>query len=148
MKVQFTRLFTIAAVGLFSVAASALPAAAQGQYVGHFTLPHEVRWQNANLPAGNYSFTIPSLTAMSPMTVTGPNGSVFEMARWVSDGRGNAPNVLIIEQRQGAYYVRELDLNGAGVQLNYNLPKREHRTELLGQAPTSTEQILVALARK
>jgi hypothetical protein len=147
MKGQFTRLFTIVAVGLLSVAASVLPVAAQGQYVGHFTLPHQVRWQNADLPAGDYTFSIPSLATMAPMTVTGPNGSVFELAHAISDRQINAPNVLILEQREGTYYVRELDLNGAGVQFNYTLPKQSRNDKLLARSSSSTEQVLIALDR-
>jgi hypothetical protein len=148
MKFQVNRLFVIAAIGLFSVAASALPAAAQVVYKGQFTLPHEVRWQNAKLPAGNYTFSLPSLVSFSRMTITGPNGSVFEVAHVNPDHRSEGPSVLILEQRDGTYFVREMDLSEVAVQICYNVPKQSRSDEQLAQAPATTEKILVAMVNK
>ena len=147
MKFQVNRLFVIAAIGLFSLAASALPAVAQEAVRGHFTLPHQVRWQNTNLPAGDYTFSLPSLAPFSAMTVTGPNGSVFELAHVYSDRRSDGPSVMILEQRDGTYFVREMDLCDVGVQIRYNVPKQSRNDEPLAQAPT-TEKILVAMVQK
>ena len=148
MKFQVNRLFVIAAIGLFSVAASALPAVAQEAVRGHFTLPHQVRWQNTNLPAGEYTFSLPSLAPFSAMTLTGPNGSIFELARVYSDHRFNGPSVLILEQRDGISYVSQMNLSEVSVQINYTVPKQSRRDEPLAQAPTTTEKILVAMVQK
>ena len=147
MKVQFNCLFTIAAVGLFSVAASALPAAAQEAVKGHFTLPCEVRWQNANLPAGEYTFVLMSRSAESPMTVTGPNGSVFELGHVDSNQPSGRPSVLILEQRGGTYFVREADLTGVGIQIRYNVPKQSRSEKELAQAAPAG-RVLVAMVTK
>ena len=143
MKVQFNRLFAIVAVGLFSVAATALPAAAQEAVKGHFALPCEVRWQNANLPAGEYTFVLASRSAESPIMVTGPNGSVFELGHVDNYEPSNRPSVLILEQRGGTYYVREADLAGVGIQIRYNVPKQSRSDKELAQG-SSTGQIFVA----
>ena len=148
MKVPVNRLFAIAALGLFSVAASALPAAAQTVYKGQFTLPHEVRWQNAKLPAGDYTFSLPSLAPFTPMTITGSDGSVIEVAHVNSGSRSDVPSVLILEQRDGTYFVRELDLSEISVQIRYNVPKQSRSNEQLAQAPTTTEKVLVAMSNK
>jgi hypothetical protein len=147
MKAQVNRLFAIAAIGLFSVAVSALPAAAQDAVRGRFTLPHSVRWQGATLPAGDYTFSLPSLAATTPTIVTGPNGSVFELAHINSYFRSESPSVLILEQRNGAYYVRELDLSEVGVQILYRVPKQRRDDEPLAQAPATTEKVLVAMVK-
>lgn len=147
MKVQFTRLFTIAAVGLLSVAASALPAAAQEAAKGHFTLPYEVRWQNANLPAGEYTFVLTSRSAESPMTVNGPNGSVFELGHVDTTRPSGRPSVLILERRGRSYFVREADLAGIGIQIHYNVPKQARSDKELAKTSTSG-QILVAITTK
>src|ERR1700759_953773 len=78
MKINMNRVFTIAAVGLFSVVASALPISAREAAKGHFTLPYEVRWQGATLPAGDYTFSFASLAPQTPMVLSGPNGTIFE----------------------------------------------------------------------
>ena len=148
MKVPVNRLFAIAALGLFSVAASALPAAAQTVYKGQFTLPHEVRWQNAKLPAGDYTFSLPSLAPFSAMTITGPDGSVLEVAHVNSGRQSDGPSVLILEQHDGTYFVREMDLSEISVQICYNLPKQSRSDEPVAQAPATTEKVIVAMANK
>src|ERR1700740_3098994 len=50
MKSNRIRIFAYAVLGLFAICASARPAAAQA-FKGSFTLPAEVRWQSAALPA-------------------------------------------------------------------------------------------------
>jgi hypothetical protein len=147
MKVQFNRLFATVAIGLFSVAVSALPAAPQEAVKGHFTLPCEARWQNAILPAGEYTFVLTSRSAESPMTVTGPNGSVFELGHVDTNQPSGRPSVLILEQRGGTYFVREADLAGLGIQIRYNVPKQSRGEKELAQASNSG-QILVAMATK
>jgi hypothetical protein len=84
-------LFAVTAIGFLAACAFVTPASAQNAIQGHFTMSHEVRWQNANLPAGDYSFKAASRT--SPMIVTGPNGSVFELASVIGD-KSQGPSLL------------------------------------------------------
>jgi hypothetical protein len=147
MKTQLSRIFAIAAVGLFAVCASPRPASAQSVR-GSFTLSHEVRWQKANLPAGDYTFSSASTERTKPMIVTGPNGSVFELASVISYDPGNQASVLILERRGGTSYVREMDLAGIDVQIRYNVPKIPRNEKELAQGPATTEQVLVAMAKK
>lgn len=136
------RLFTVAAIGFLTACASVIPAFAQNGIVGHFTLSHEIRWQNANLPAGDYTFKAESRT--SPMIVSGPNGSVFELASIV-DHKSEGPSVLKLERRGGTFYVRELDLPQVDMQFRYSVPTMP-KDEELAQGPV-TEQVLVAMAQ-
>jgi hypothetical protein len=146
MKTKLNRLLAIAALGLFSVAAYAPPAAAQQAAVGHFTLPREVRWQNATLPAGDYTFALPSVTTRSAMTLRGPNGMLFELGTVISHNESEAPSALILEMRNEVLYVSELDLNAVGVQIRYNVPKESQRDKLLARV-NSTERVLIAMAK-
>jgi hypothetical protein len=145
MKIKLNRLFAMAALGLLSVAASALPAAAQGRFDGHFRLPCEVRWQNATLPAGDYTFTLPSVSYQSAMVVSGPDGSVFEVPREVSTRVVDGRNVLILEQHDGTYFVREMDLSVG--QLKYRMPKASQNEKLLAKA-AAPQQIIIAMVTK
>jgi hypothetical protein len=142
MKVTIKKLYTVAAIGFLTVCASVIPASAQNAIGGRFTLTHEIRWQNATLPAGDYTFT--AAGRHSPMIVSGPNGSVFELAQ-VVDNKSDGPSVIKLERRGGIFYVRELDLPQVGVQLSYNVPSAP-KDEELAQGP-ATEQILVAMAK-
>ena len=142
MNVNFTKLYTAAAIGLLTVCASAVPASAQNAIKGSFTLTHEIRWQNANLPAGDYTFRADS--RHSAMIVTGPNGSVFELAK-VVDSKSDGPSVLKLERRGGTFYVCELDLPQLDMKASYSVPSAS-KDEELAQGP-ATEQILVAMAK-
>ena len=145
MKISLNRLFATAALGLLSVAASALPVAAQGRFEGHFTLPCEVRWQNATLPAGDYTFTLPSVSYQSAMVVSGPEGSIFEIPREVSTRLVDGRNVLILEQHDGTYFVREMDLSVG--QLKYRMPKTFESEKLLAKT-AAPQQIIIAMVIK
>ena len=81
MKLQ--RLLSVASIGFLSGCALVTSASAQSDITGRFTLSHEIRWQNATLPAGDYSFR--AATRNGPMQVIGPNGSVFELATVVDN---------------------------------------------------------------
>jgi hypothetical protein len=146
MKTKLNHLLAIAALGLFSVAAYAPPAAAQDAAVGRFTLTHEVRWQNATLPAGDYTFALPSATTRSAMIVRGPNGTVFELGNVISNNESTAPSALLLEMRGDTLYISELDLNGVGVQIRYNVPKESQRDKLLARV-NPTERVLIAMAK-
>jgi hypothetical protein len=142
----FNRILAIAGVGLFGICASAGQAAAQTVAGGSFTLSHEIRWQNATLPAGDYTFSLNSVSVLKPMIIKGSNGSVFELAAVVSDRRIDGPSVLVLEQRAGTFFVRELDLAKADLEIQYTVPKTQRNEKVLAQSPASTERVLVAMA--
>jgi hypothetical protein len=142
MKSQ-NRIAVIAAFALAAVCATAVPASAQNAYQGSFTLSHQVRWQNATLPAGDYTFELRSLSTPSQMIVHGPNGSSF-IAAIVSDEKVSPTSMLIIETRRAGSFVSELRLAQAGRTLRYSVPKAPKDVEL-AQGPATTEQILVAV---
>jgi hypothetical protein len=61
-------LAALAAICVFTLAANAQPT-----FVGKFTLPYEVHWGQAVLPAGQYSIQMNSVTG--PAMITSANGS-------------------------------------------------------------------------
>jgi hypothetical protein len=148
MKSFQNRILAVAGLGLFAICANAGQAAAQSRVQGSFTLSHEVRWQNANLPAGDYTFSLSSTARMTPMIVRGPKGAVFELASVISERNTNQPSVLILEERGGTSFVREMYLASIGMQLDYNVPKIPKNEKELAQGPGTTEQVLVAMAGK
>jgi hypothetical protein len=147
MNVKINRIFTVAAVGLFSVVASALPTSAREAAKGHFTLPFEVRWQGATLPAGNYTFSFESLASQTPMILSGPNGTIFELGHINTGEPSSRTSVLILERHKGVYVVREADLASLGVDIRYDVPKQLREDKELAQK-TTTDRILVAMVTK
>jgi hypothetical protein len=147
MKSFQNRILAIAGLGLFTICASASQAAAQNTVKGSFTLSHEIRWQKATLPAGDYTFSIRSTIGKDLMRVNGPNGSVFELGSVISNCHSDQASILVLERRGQTFFVREMDLNGIGLQLRYNVPKIPKNEKELAQEPASTEQVLIAMAK-
>ena len=141
MKSFRNRILVIAALALAAVCASTIPASAQAAYKGSFTLTHEVRWQNATLPAGDYTFEIQSMSLPATMTVKGPRGSQFVTAVAV-DQKAGEQSMLIVENRGSSSVISELRLANIGRILHYATPKAPKDVEV---AQITREQILVAL---
>jgi len=141
MKSLRNRILAISVFALAAVCASAIPASAQAAYRGSFTLTHAVRWQNATLPAGDYTFQIESLSLPAKMTVKGPNGSQFVTAIVVNE-KASEQSMLIVENRGSSSAISELRLAAIGRSLRYAVPKAPKDVEL---AQVTREQILVAM---
>lgn len=139
------RMFAAAAIAAIAICASATPAAAQNAFQGSFTLPNDVRWQSAMLPAGDYTFAMKSATIPNQIVVNGPggNGSFIVTVATSKRVTGQA-SCLIIEHRSGSSFVRELYLADLGLHLRYSVPKVPKSERQLAQGPVTTEQVLVA----
>lgn len=117
--------------GLFLVALAAglapRTASAQGNEVGKFTLSTEVHWGGAVLPPGAYLVSVDSLSSTSMVCVssegnTKTNYFIPAQVRETIPSTSQATR-LIIEQKDGATYVRELQLGIEGLALYYSEPK-------------------------
>jgi hypothetical protein len=139
------RMFAAAAIAAIAIAASATPASAQNAFQGSFTLPSDVRWQGAMLPAGDYTFTMQSAGIPAKIIVRGPNHSVaFVLTAATSKRVTGQGSCLLIERRGGSGFVRELYLADSGLHLRYAVPKIPKNEQQLAQGPVTTEQVLVA----
>jgi hypothetical protein len=140
------RMLVIASFALAAIFASATPAAAQQAFKGSFTLTHEVRWQKATLPAGDYTFEMKSVSVPSLITLNGPNGYQFIPAL-VANERDSEQSMLVIETHGSISAVTELRLSSIGRTLRYAAPKAPKDVEL-AQGPVTREQVLVAMKAK
>ena len=144
MKTNFTRIVAIATFGLIAICASASSASAQNAFQGKFTLPNDVRWANASLPAGDYTFSLDSTTMPGRVLLRGPNGGAFILTS-ASDNRNEGDSSkLTIEHRGDISFVRSMYLADLGVELTYSAPKTPKQDVELAQGPVSTEQVLIA----
>jgi hypothetical protein len=140
------RMLVIASFALAAIFASATPAAAQQAFKGSFTLTHEVRWQKATLPAGDYTFEMKSVSGPSLIIVRGPNGPSLIPAL-VANERDSEQSMLVIETHGSISAVTELRLSSIGRTLRYAAPKAPKDVEL-AQGPVTREQVLVAMKAK
>ena len=139
------RVLTLVAAGLLSIGLGASASQAQAVYKGSFTLDHSIRWQNATMPAGDYKFTVASSTRNTPVTVTGPDGTVFQLPLFIEHSKITETSVLKLEWRGEGLYVREMDLGQVGLNFRYTVPKATANDKLLAKANTGTEQVLIAM---
>ena len=142
MKTKFTRIVAIATFGLIAICTSASSASAQNAFQGKFTLPNEVRWGDASLPAGDYTFSLK--TMFNQVSLQGPNGGAFILTSVIDERKEGDSSKLTIEHRGGTSFVRSMYLADLGVELTYHAPKTPKQDVVLAQGPVSTEQVLIA----
>lgn len=147
MKSLRNRILTLVAVGLMSIGFGASASQAQTIYKGSFTLAQDVRWQNATMPAGDYTFKVESTTRSKPILVTGPAGTVFQLPLVTEQTKIGDQSKLILEWRGDSLCVREMDLAQVGLNIVYHVPKATQNDKLLAKAHTGTQEILIAMAK-
>lgn len=108
---------------------------------GHFKLVHEVRWENAVVPAGEYVFSYDPDSLSPVLTITktnGPRASFMLMvpARDVSSAKDS--NALVLESTAAGTYVSTLRLPESGVTLHFWVPRRAAKQMAKAEATVST----------
>ncbi len=90
------------------------PAAAQDAYKGSFTLTEDVRWSQAMLPAGEYTFSLKSATVPAQIILHGPNGSAIVMTSATDTKNSEAPSSITVKRFGGMRVVRDLSSSRVG----------------------------------
>jgi hypothetical protein len=102
-------------------------AAAQSPH-GQFTLPHEVRWQNVVVPAGDYKFSLTPGGALGVLTLTKmsgtPTGFLF-MVRDTDEIKPVGASQLVLERTPGGSYVSAMKLPQFGMALHFAVPEEK-----------------------
>src|SRR5437870_2389992 len=116
---------------------------AQAAYQGKFTLPVEARWGGSILPAGDYTFTLPSTAAPYVLYVRGEGKAAIIIAaaaetKVVSDH----PQLNLVNTGDG-YAVRALEAPALGLTFVY--PVDAARTEGRRSSETNQSSLHVAL---
>jgi hypothetical protein len=114
-------------LSIFLACLSAGLASAQ-DYKGKFTLPFEVQWGSATLPAGEYSFRIDTASAPYVAKIHGADSGVIVLARTVSNASAPERSELIIGRSHGKPTVRALCLRELGVVFSYGKSQPQQMT--------------------
>jgi len=116
-------------------------ASAQEQAQGRFTLSHDVRWQNAIVPAGEYRFSLDSDGPSSMLTLTKLSGARTGFLFMVHDRdeikASSNLNRLILETTAEGSYVSAMQLPEFGVTLNFAVPSKVAE-KLMARVGTTT----------
>jgi len=115
---------------IFVAGLSAGLASAQ-DYRGKFTLPFEVQWGKATLPAGEYSFRIKAASPPYLAQIYGKDSGVLVLAKTVSNASAPERSELIIGRSHGKPTVQALCLREIGVVFSYG--KSQPRQMTLAQ---------------
>jgi len=119
------RKFAYAAVLTLSVL-SFVPSLASAQDEGgSFTLTHEVLWQNAVVPAGDYKFSLQSMGPAEMLKLRKTSGKPASFMLLVNDteaATGSEPGRLVISSSYGQSYVSAMELPQLEVTLHFAAP--------------------------
>ena len=119
------KLFAKLCAAALALGALAATGNAQNAYQGKFTLPAEVHWGSATLPAGDYTFTLPSAGSPYTLYIRGQAASAVVMAvttdRVASEhAQLNLVNIADVET------VQTFDAPELGVTFIYWTPTQKH----------------------
>ncbi|MGC1450515.1 MAG: hypothetical protein WA830_10795 [Candidatus Sulfotelmatobacter sp.] len=113
-------------------------ASAQEPAHGKFTLTHDVRWENAKVPAGDYEFSFDPDAASHLMYLTKLSGSRAGFLLLVpntEDAKPTDQSRLILETTPDGSYVSAMQLPEFGMTLNFTVPA--HTEKQIAKAATT-----------
>ena len=115
---------------------------------GKFNLPFEVRWGQAVLPPGNYSFTLNSTSDLPAYTVVvrGEDRTASMITSPMVDNDFSGKSMLIVERHGERCMVRALRLPAVGLVIKYLEPRAER--PVLAQAPVLIQRVPILMAGK
>lgn len=122
-------------------ALAAVPGSASAQTArGVFKLPHEVTWQGANVPAGEYQFSLDAKGPSQLMTVHQIDGHRASFMLLVNNTASAAGNIdrLILVSREGKKYVQSMELPEYGLIMRFTVPEEGSELALAGDHTGST----------
>lgn len=90
---------------------------------GRFTLPHDVRWQNATVPAGEYQFSFSGggLAVLRLTKLDGKGAGFMFLVRDTEPGKPSGLNQLVLEDTPEGSYVSEMQLLDYGMTLRFRV---------------------------
>ncbi len=144
MKKSMIGFAKLAVAAAIAVGASVGPASAQS-LKGTFTLPYDVQWGKAVLPAGPYTITFDSLRGPAIVRTSTGRGLAIVMARSV-DKAMDQPSALLITTIENQHVVRYLNLREVDTAFAYR-PFTKSERKLVGQLG-EPEAVPIRMAQK
>jgi hypothetical protein len=114
-------------------------AKAQANEIGEFTLPFEVHWGTAVLPAGAYRFSVGYLRPSNMVLVykkSSPSAGYLIMPHgWNSTPASSGRGQLVFDRKDGEVYAKELQLGSESIALYFGAPKLKKKDVLARSSP-------------
>jgi len=122
----------------------ALPAMANAQFKGKFTLASETHWGSAVLAPGSYDFTLDSASAPTKIFVRDENRKVAAIliSTWSSANTQAKTNALELTMHGGSAFITAVYLKDADTELHFMVPKDTiiREANVSGTVMTATAQ--------
>jgi hypothetical protein len=137
---RYMKLFTKLGVAALAFGALATSGYAQNAYKGTFTLPVETRWGGATLPAGHYTFALPSKNSPYTLYIHGEGANAMIMAATADDRVVSGQAQLNLVDIADVQTVKTFEAPGLGLTFIYltRTPKRMARKEVRQEPPSQT----------
>ncbi len=104
---------------------------------GSFTLSHDVHWQNALVPAGEYRFSLQADGVAGRLMLSKVSGTPAGFMLVVSDTdemSGAGPGRLLLENTAEGSYVSRMQLPEYGIALNFRVPTEKQMARVITAA--------------
>jgi hypothetical protein len=115
-------------------------ASAQESAHGKFTLTHDVRWENAKLSAGDYTFSFDpdnGTRMLSLSKLSGARTGYMVLVPETEDSKPSDRSRLVLESTTDGSYVSAMQLPEFGMTLHFTVPPHKER-EIAKAATTGT----------
>jgi len=139
------KLFTKLGVAAVALGALATSGNAQNAYQGKFTLAVETHWGGATLPAGDYTFALPSNSAPYRLYIQGQGVSAIIQAATADQGVVSERPQLNVVDIADVHTVQTFEAPDLGVTFTYWTPalkhmgRKEARQKTTPQTATSSQ---------
>ncbi|MGA9980445.1 MAG: hypothetical protein WBQ08_17630 [Candidatus Sulfotelmatobacter sp.] len=132
------RRFAYAAALTLSVFSFAPSLASAQEARGRFVLTHEVHWQTAVVPAGEYEFSFQpdgpaDLLFVRKLSNSGPG--FMMLVTDTTEAKPSHADHLTLVAREGKSFVSAMDLPEAGVTLHFAVPSETRQVAAADPAP-------------
>ena len=117
---------------------------AQSIYQGKFTLPVQTRWGNATLPAGDYTFTVSSVSSQYRLYIHGQKTNAIIQTLTAENATSQHAQLNLVDIAD-VYSVETFDAPELGLTFTYWTPTQKHistkeaRQKALPQAAPATQ---------
>jgi len=126
ISARFLKSFTKLGVTALVLGALAINGNAQIAYQGKFTLPVETHWGGATLPAGDYTFTLPSDSTPYILFIRGQGVSAIIMTAATDERVVSERSQLNLIETADGYTVQTFEAPELGRTFIYLTPTQKH----------------------
>ena len=145
MKKTSLTFLKLAVAAAIAICLSVSSASAQS-LKGSFTLPYEVHWGKAVLPAGPYTITFDSLRGPAIVRTSTGEGRALLTPVTTDKAMNDQPSALLITRIENEHVVRYLNLREANVSFVYR-PFTKSERKLVGKID-EPEAVAILMAQK